>query len=98
MSNCRPELLRSQFHIANSEKQKLRIDADNLLDRLSIAAIASKLYAEDPAADTPKVDFSANKILEERFFYSLSNGIQDDHSKLLFVVLRFAEYSSFNSR
>ena len=96
MSDCRLELLHSQLCIASSEITKMTINVDNLLDGLSIAAIPSELYAEDHA-DMPKIEFSANKILGERFFDNLSDDIQDYHSKLLFVGLRFAECSSFNS-
>ena len=77
LSNCRPELLHSLFRIASSEKSKVRIDVDNLLDGLSIFAIASELYTEDGAADMPKIDFSVNKILGKRFFDNPSNGIRD---------------------
>ena len=70
---------------------------DDLSDGLSIPAIASELYVEDHAADTPKIDLSVNKVLGERFFDNPSNSIRDHHSKLLFVGLRFAEYSGFNS-
>ena len=90
-------MLHLQFRIASSEKSKVRIDVDDLSDGLSIAAIASELHAEDRAADTPKIDFSANKILGKRFFDNPSDGIRDHHSWLLFVGLRFAEYSGFNS-
>ena len=63
LSNCRPELLHLQFRIASSEKSKVRIDVDDLSDGMLISAITSELHAEDRAADTPKIDFSANKIL-----------------------------------
>ena len=76
LSNCRPELLHLQFHIAISEKSKVGIDVDDLSDGLSMAAIASELHAEDRAADTPKIDFSVNKILGKRFFDNPSNGIR----------------------
>ena len=88
--------MHSQLCIASSEITKMTINVDNLSDGLSIAAIASELYAEDHAADIPKIELSANKILGERFFDNLSDDIQDYHSKLLFVGLRFTEYSSFN--
>ena len=55
----------------------MRIDVDDLWDGLSIAAIASELHAEDRAEDTPKIDFSADKILGKRFFDNLSDGIRD---------------------
>ena len=97
MSNCRPELLHLQFRIASSEKSKVRINVDNLSDGLSIAAIASELHAEDRATDTPKMAFSANKILGKRFFDNPSDGIRDHLSYFLFVGLRFAKYSGFNS-
>ena len=65
------------------------IDVDDPSEGLSIAAITSELNAEDYAANTPKIKFSANEILAERFFDNPSNDIQD-HSKLLFIGLRFA--------
>ena len=43
------------------------IDVDDILDGLSIAAITLELHAEDRAADTPKIEFSVNKVLAERF-------------------------------
>ena len=77
---------------------KVIFDVDDLLDGMSIAAIALELHAEDCAVDTPKIAFSVHKILGERFFNNASDDIRDHHSKLLFVGLRFTEYSSFNSR
>ena len=43
-------------------------DVDDLSDGMTIAAIALELQAEDCAGDTPKIAFSAHKILGERFF------------------------------
>ena len=71
---------------------------------MSIVVIASELHAEDCVVDTPKIEFSANKVLAERFFDNPSDDIsdnpsddiQDYHSKLLFVGLRFAESSHLN--
>ena len=77
---------------------KLTINVNDLLYGLSIAAITSKLYVEYSATDTPKIEFSANEILREKFFDNPFDDIQDHHSRLLFVGLRLAEYSSFNSR
>ena len=54
----------------------MRIDVDDLLDRLSISAITLESYAEDCAADTPKINFSTNKILGKRFFDDPSDGIR----------------------
>jgi hypothetical protein len=56
----------------NDRKPKLTIDIDNLLDGLSKAAFSSELLAKDRAADTPKIEFSANKILAKRFFDNLN--------------------------
>ena len=39
------------------------IDVDDLSDGLWIAAFDSELHVEDRALDTPKIKFSANKIL-----------------------------------
>ena len=72
------------------------MDVDDLSDGLSIVAIASGLHAEDCVVDTPKIEFPANKILAERFFDNPSDDIQDHHSKLLFVGLRFTESSRLN--
>ena len=44
---------------------KVTIDVDNLSDGLVIAVIASELHAD---TNMPKIKFSANKILAERFF------------------------------
>ena len=89
MSNCRPQFLRSQFHIAINEETKVIIYVDDLLDRLVTTVNASELHAGDCAADTPKIKFSANKILAKRFFDNPSDDIRDHHSKLLFVGLGF---------
>ena len=74
----------------------LTIDVDDLSDGVSIVDIASELHAEDLVVDMPKIEFSINKILAERFFDNLSDDIQDHHSKLLSVGLRFAESSCLN--
>ena len=97
-SKCCPELLRSWFRSNNDEKLKLAIDVDNLSDGLWIAAIASELHAEDSAVDTPKIEFSANKILAEGFFDNPSDDILDPHSKHPFIQLRFAKSGRFDSR
>ena len=80
LSNCHPELLRSLFRIASSEKSKVRINVDDLSDGLAIFAIASELCAEDRTADTPQIDLSANRILGKRFFDNRSDGIRDHPS------------------
>ena len=46
-----------------------------MINGLWIAAIASELHVEDRAMDTPKIEFSANKILAERFFNNLFDDI-----------------------
>ena len=84
-SKCRPELKRSRFRSTNDRKLKLTIDVDNLSDGLLIAAFSSKLHAEDRAVDTPKIEFSANKILAKRFSGNPSDDILDHHGKLPFV-------------
>ena len=66
-------------------------------DGLWIAAIASELHAQDHAVDTPKIKFSAKKILAEGFFDNPSNDILDHHGKRQFIQLRFAESGCFNS-
>ena len=45
---------------------KVTIDEDNVSDGLSIP-ITLELHAEDHTVDTPKIEFSVNKILGERF-------------------------------
>ena len=60
-SKCHPELLHSWFR-SDCDELKLEIDVDDLSDGLWITAIASELHAEDCAVDTPKIEFSANKI------------------------------------
>ena len=45
---------------------------------------ASELHAEDRAVDMPKIEFSANKILES-FFNNPSDDILDHHSKHPFI-------------
>ena len=96
-SKCRLELLRSGFRSNSGEKLKLAIDVDDLLDGLWIAAIASELHAEDHAMDTPKIEFSVNKILAEGFFDNPSHDILDHHSKCPFIQLWFAKSCRFNS-
>ena len=98
MSKCNPELLRSWFRSNSSEKLKLTINIDDLSDGLWIAAIALELHAEDHAVDTPKIKFSANKILAEGFFDNPSDDIQDHYGKRPVIQLRFAESGRFNSR
>ena len=78
-------MLRSWFRSNSGEKLKLTIDVDDLSHGLWIAAIASELHAEDCAVDTPKIEFSANKILAEGFLDNPSNDILDHHSKRPFV-------------
>ena len=51
-----------------------------------MAAFDSELHAEDRAMDTPKIRFSANKILTGRFFDNLSDDILNHHSELPFVT------------
>ena len=80
-SKCHPELLRSWFRSDCDEKLKLAINVDNLSDGLWITAIASELHAEDHAVDTPKIEFSVNKILAEGFFNNPSDDIPDHLSK-----------------
>ena len=84
-SKCHPEFKCSWFRSTNGGKLKLTIDVDDLSDGLLIAALSSELYVEDHAVDTPKMDFSANKILAGRFFDNLSNDILDHHGKFPFV-------------
>ena len=50
-----------------------------------MAAFDSEFHAEDHAVDTPKIKFSANKILTGRFFDNPSDDILDHHSELPFV-------------
>ena len=50
-----------------------------------MAAFDSELHAKDCAMDTPKIRFSANKILTGRFFDNPSDDILDHHSELPFV-------------
>ena len=50
-------------------------DIHDLLDKFSIAAITLELHAEDHAVHTPKIAFSANKVLGERFFDNPSDDI-----------------------
>ena len=63
----------------------MTVDVDDLWDGLWIAAFDSELYAEDRAVETPKIRFSANKILTGRFLDSSSDDILDHHSKLPFM-------------
>ena len=86
LSSCHPELLSSQFCITSSEQPKLTVYVDNLSDKLSIAAIAWELHVEDCAVDTPKIEFSANKVLEGRFFNNPSNNIRDHHTVSFYQV------------
>ena len=60
-------MLHSQVGITSSEKAKVTFNLDDLSDRLSINVIASELQAEDHAADMPKIEHSANKIVGKRF-------------------------------
>ena len=94
-SNCCLQFLHSQFRIAINDK-KVTIDVDDLLDGLTIAVIASELHAEDYATNTPKIKFSANKIIAERFFDNPSDYVRDHHSKVLFVGLRFTKCNCLN--
>ena len=64
---------------------KLMIGVDNPSDGLWISVIASELHAEDCDVDMPKIKFSVNKILAERFFDNTSNDILDHHSKRPFI-------------
>ena len=75
-------------------RNKLAIDVDDPSDGLWIAAVASKLHAEDRGVDTPKIEFSANKILAKGFFDNPSDDILDyDHqSKRPLIQPRFAEF------
>ena len=56
-----------------------------------------ELHAEDHAVDTPKIVFSANKILAEHFFNDLSDGNIDHHTPLPSVLLSSAKSGRLNS-
>ena len=75
----------------------MAINIDDLSDRLWIAAIALDLHAEDRAVDTPKIEFSANKISAEGCFDNPPNDILDHRSKRPFIQLRLIESGRFNS-
>ena len=62
-----------------------------------MAAIALELLMEDRAVDMLKIEFSVNKILQERFFDNPSEAIVDHRSKLPFIYLRFDKSGHFNS-
>ena len=66
-------------------KLKLTINVDDLSDGLWVVAIASELHAEDCAVDTPKIEFSVNKILAEKFFNNPSDDILYHFSKRPFI-------------
>ena len=78
-------MLHSWFRSNSGEKLKLTIDVDDLSHGLWIATIALELHAKDRAVDTPKIEFSANKILAEGFLDNPSDDILDHHSKHPFV-------------
>ena len=50
-----------------------------------MAAFDSELHAEDRAVNTPKIRFSANKILTHRFFDKPPDDNLDHHSELPFM-------------